>query len=370
MERNEIVKIFLDKGYMIDTESLDFFSNNQTMVQPFLDYYSDMREKTGAIDINLVQEILKIKTSEVQVLNKEKKKQKISVADQSFFLNKRFETIRKIMNGRLDLINLVSINKLSQKSKKFSLIGIVKQKNNDAKSLILEDTTGEVEIFFSENFFPDYDSILHDDILGFICTNELGRYYYMKTIWPDIPLVRDVKKTSGNYKCIFASISDSNIGKLIDWLNRSADKETAILLFLGNGQLDRKLFEKFPASLTKYVVEGTSVVSISNLTFFLSNSSIYKKYQDFFKTTAEGTLVNLIKRRNMNPNMDFDKSIYEEDPFILDKVPDVVATNSFGEQSISNYKGTNILTLKDFNFGNSVLILDLRTREVIKIEIS
>ncbi|MBS3055437.1 MAG: hypothetical protein J4452_03035 [Candidatus Aenigmarchaeota archaeon] len=369
MERNEIVKIFLDKGYMIDTTSLDFFSENQTMVQPFLDYYSDLEDKTGSIDINLVQEILKIKISSLQIIKTANKKQKISVSDQSTFLNKRFDAIKKIMNNRLDLINLVSINKISQKSKKFSLIGIVKNKNDETKSLILEDTTGEVELFFSENFFSDYDSILHDDILGFICSNEFGRYYYIKTVWPDIPLTREVKKTKENYKCIFACISDLN-EVLTDWLNKSADEESAIFIFpVGDNKNVKKIFEKLPHSSVKYLVDGTSIISLSGLTFFLSNNQIYKKYQEFFKTTPEATLTNLVKRRNMNPSLDFDKSVYDDDPFILDQVPDVIVVSTLDEQSVSNYKGTNVLTIKDFALGNSVLVLDTKTREVIKIGI-
>jgi len=371
MERQEIVKIFLDKGFMIDNESLDFFSNNQSLVQPFFDSYYELKNKTGSINLAVVHELLKIKPSGIQILKVAKKKNKISVADQSSFLNRRYESIRKVMNGRLDLINLVSINKISQRSKKFSLIGIVKEKNDETKSLVLEDTTGTTEIFFSENFLSDYNSILHDDILGFICSNEFGRCNYLKTVWPDIPLSREVKKAKESHKCIFASISnEANLSKLIDWLKKSIDDKTSLFLFTPteSDHNIRQIIKELP-TVEKYHIIGTSIISFSNLTFFLSTSSIYKKYQDFFNATPDVTLINLLKRRSMNPSMDFDRSVYEEDPFVLAEIPDVVAVSSFNTRSVSNYKGTNILALEDFSTNNSALIFDSKTREVINVKV-
>ncbi|MFH0711289.1 MAG: hypothetical protein V1944_01805 [Candidatus Aenigmatarchaeota archaeon] len=370
MEKNEIVKIFLDKGYMIDNESLDFFTKNQAMVQPFLDYYSDMKDKTGSISIGLVLDLLKIKPTWLQILKTAKKKQKFSVSDQTSFLNRRYEIIKKIMDGRLDLINLVSISKISQMSKKFSILGIVKAKNEDTKSLVLEDTTGEVEIYFSDNFLSEYESILHDDILGVICMNESGRYYYTKTVLPDVPIAREVKKTKESRKCVFMSISsDNNFPPLIDWLKKTLDDKSTIFIFSSGESPVKKLASSLP-SVEVFHVNGTALVSLSEMVFFLSNDSVFKKYQDFFRTTSEGTLVSLIKRRNMNPSMDFDKSVYEEDPFILEEIPDIISVSSFEDQSITNYKGTNVLSLKDFSSTNSFLLLDTKTREVIKIEIS
>jgi len=372
MEKDEIVKIFLDKGYMIDNASLGFFINNQPLIQPFLENYSELKEKPGLIDLHIVQELLKIKVSGVQVLKTAKKKQKISVSDQASFFHNRYESIKKIMNGRLDLINLVSINKISQKAKKFSIIGIVKEKKDESKSIILEDTTGQVEIFFSENFLPEYNSIGHDDILGFVCANERGRYYYTRTIWPDIPLTREIKKPKDSIKCLFVSISDqTGLSRLTEWVEKSADSKTILFLF---SQLEdpqaRKLLDKFPNSVEKFFVGGSFLVSVSGLKIFLSNHPIYKKYREFFNTSCEATITNLLKRRNMNPNTDFDRSLYEEDPFILDDAPDVVAVSSFDVLSIANYKGTNILLLKEFGSCNSVLVLDTKTRDVTKVEIS
>jgi DNA polymerase II small subunit/DNA polymerase delta subunit B len=371
MEKNEIVKIFLDKGLMIDNASLNFFSNNELLIQQFVNFISDFKYKVKTIDINLVQEILKIKIPGVQILKSATRKNKFSVADQASFLNNRYENVKKIMNVRIDLLNLVSINKISQKSKKFSLLGIVKQKNEGSKSLILEDSTGEAEIFFSDNFSGDYNSILTDDIFGITCSNEFGRNYFVKAIWPDIPITREIKKTKNSHKCVFISITaEGNFSKLIDWLNKSTDEKSTIFIFSSNLDIYKAFINKITSLAEKFHVKDTMMLSLLGLSMFVSTSEIYKKYAEFFNVPPEATITNLLKRRNMGPCLDFDKSVYEEDPFQLTEIPDIVAISSFGENSISNYKGTNILTLKDYNSANSFLILDTKTREATKIEIS
>ncbi|MEM3393829.1 MAG: hypothetical protein QXY79_02170, partial [Candidatus Methanomethylicia archaeon] len=125
MEKEKIVNIFLKKGLMLDFESLDYFSKNPEQIETFLE---KIKEKEVPLIIklesikNLLEEI-KIREIKKKVLDKKI----FSIDDISRVLLDRYERIKSFFSYRMDVINLVSINKITEKTKKFSLIVMIRE---------------------------------------------------------------------------------------------------------------------------------------------------------------------------------------------------------------------------------------------------
>lgn len=131
MEKSEIIKKFLTKGVQITGSALDFFASNPEKIGTFL---SEQLHYPSTITLEFINEALKTsQTSAVQSIKPYKERGKASVNDIVDFFNKRYEFFGNLLSKRLDLINLVSINKVSDKIKKFSIIGMVKEKALETK---------------------------------------------------------------------------------------------------------------------------------------------------------------------------------------------------------------------------------------------
>ena len=148
MERTEIIKKFLTKGMQITGSALDFFASNPEKADTFL---SKQPNCPSTITLEIINEALKApKACAVQNIKPYKEREKASVSDIVDFFNKRYEFFGNLLSKRLDLINLISINRVSDKIKKFSIIGMVKEKSTGNKTAVLEDKTGEIEVALSE----------------------------------------------------------------------------------------------------------------------------------------------------------------------------------------------------------------------------
>ena len=67
MDQQEIVKLFLNKGFQLDSSSLDFFSQDPNKINSFLEEIDKTSEKPSTITFNFVKSILKEKP-QIQVL--------------------------------------------------------------------------------------------------------------------------------------------------------------------------------------------------------------------------------------------------------------------------------------------------------------
>ncbi|GAJ14507.1 unnamed protein product, partial [marine sediment metagenome] len=213
MESKEILKFCIDKGFLIDLETLNllaeandgesikliieklkyhtqkriitknFFEQNREQINEFfLTLPQEKQKKLEKLKINLglqieiSKEISSEKTygekieqeekdiensdifeepnRDVKVLSKIPSfKKKIEIDDFVKTLRNRFYELKNILQERQELENLVSINKLSQRREKVSIIGIISEKRITKNKNILfevEDLTGRIRILINQ----------------------------------------------------------------------------------------------------------------------------------------------------------------------------------------------------------------------------
>ena len=160
---------------------------------------------------------------------------KRNVKDFVSYFKARYITLRNILQGRQELQNVISINKLKNKKNDelVSLIGLICDKKitkNGNIILSVEDLTGEINVLVNKNnneLYNKANDICLDQVIGingffrnnFIFVNDL--------LLPGIPVIKELKKA--NEEDYAAFISDMHVGnkfffkddfeKFLKWLN-------------------------------------------------------------------------------------------------------------------------------------------------------
>jgi len=352
MEKTEILKKFLEKGLQLDYESLDYFSKNQEKINPFFQRILNS-EKPATLSLNFILSLLKPYDENVEILKTSHlTKNTLSVDDITKILNNRYSFLKKILSSRLDLINPISLNKITPKVKYFSAIVMVKEKINEENAIIVEDETVESKLYIDKE--EDYKQILPDDVIGVVC--EGGEKIKVKTImWPDLQMKRTVSKTKEDINVGLVSKEfDKNLAESI-----LKQKNVKHLLFIGS---DGKITY---SNDTQFEFNSPSTIRIEKaIVILLSNSELLKKYSEF--NIDENTfLISVLKRRNLDPTFQLNKGFFEADPYLVDIVPDIFVVSGTKNSSSNNYKGTTIITLSDFAQDRKFWIINLKTRETI-----
>ncbi|MEM7818993.1 MAG: hypothetical protein QW403_02510 [Candidatus Aenigmatarchaeota archaeon] len=387
MERQEIIKEFLKNGFQLQPEALEYLLERKN-----IKYYLEELKKLPNYPLIITTEILKEIESkifyQIDILKTPKKEEKIlSVSDYTNFLSLKYEEIRKLLTKHFDLVNLISINKISQRTRKFSLIVMVKEKNEEEKSLVVEDFTGEQAVYF-ENLEEDFKFILEDEILGLVCEKEGERIFVKKIVLPDIPLKKEINKTTEEIFCLFVSdfhMDEKNFNKksyekFLDWVNNSYYKKLYVFI-LGDisSKLEdiEKLFNNLPKNYSYTWLKGeidpenknsflnpTSLKIEKSLNFLLLHPNFNFPFS-FTNIQPNKILLNFLRKRQIPTSS---KEIYTNNPFLIDLIPDIVASGHFHIPSILNYKGTTILTTGSFLTEPTFWLVNLKTRETIKID--
>lgn len=389
MNKRDIIKKFLGNDFQLDFASLEFFYNNQDKMDQFLQKIKN-KGAPYTISLNFIQSVLK--EPQIKILKTFKKqKRKISVQEISNYLNRKYEKLRKILLKNPSLKNLISINKISTQTKNFSLIGIVEEKDEENNLIRIEDTTGEVSIYFNKSS-KYFQEIIPDDIIGLVC-NKNDEIRAEEIIWPEVPLKRIINKTKKDVYCLFVSdfhmdskdFNKISYEKFLEWLNKI--RYDKFYLFVLGGISSRKdditnFFDNLPNNSFKIFVKGKndpdvyvgdvtikapSLLKIENKLVFLvcSGSEIYKYIKIWKDLPADKVMLNLIRRRQFDSL--FDTEIYEEDS-VLDVLPDVFASGYFQEPKLLNYKGTTIISTGNFISKPIFWLMNLRTREINKVD--
>jgi len=409
MNKKDILVKLLEHGYQPHPDSLDLLIENSSKFKEIISELNLLKPRpfvlTQDILLNLntikklngVENIEKIKKSKllkdikiktkVEVLKRfEIKRRKKTINDFISYFTSRYNQIRKMLVGRLDLINLLSINKLTQRTNNFSIIGLVREKNDKNKYIIIEDLTGELQIFFEDEM---YDEILLDDVVGIRCRKEDSRYIAMDIVWPDIPLKRRINRTEDEVYVLFISdfhfdkegFKKDSYEKFVKWVNSFQNlgyifvvgdignenifddlpKNSKILYCPGNTDIEIKL----PNHVER--LSDPSLVKIHDtVTVLLTHGKILEKYKLLFHTENPlNIMMNLLKRRHILPVIDSDK-IGIDDIFVMNEVPDIFITGHFHKPGYQNYKGTTIISNGSFLTDPTFYVIDLKTRRVMK----
>lgn len=227
----------------------------EKIYQTFLDilYYNTSNEKKERI--NSIIESVK-KPQEVKVLEESEKEypnvlvlksyeestKKREVQDFVSYFRSRYDSIKKILQSRQELQEVISISRALSKTSRegVSLIGLVYDKHttkNGNMILTLEDTSGQINLLVNKNREDLYEtakSIVLDEVIGVngVISN---RFVFANSLFfPDIPSNRELKKAEDEVYAVFTA--DMHVGssmfyeedflKFISWLNGDyGDKE-------------------------------------------------------------------------------------------------------------------------------------------------
>ncbi len=168
---------------------------------------------------------------------------KLEVKDFVKYFRNRYLTLRKILQERRELSNLISIDKIAG-NREFSIIGIVSHKQitrNKNVLLEVEDLTGKVTLLINQNkeeLYQKSKEILCDDVIGFRCNGSKDFLFVNELFYPDC-FIKEKKQTIDEAYALF--ISDIHVGSnkfleknflhFIEWLQGvNADQKEKELL--------------------------------------------------------------------------------------------------------------------------------------------
>jgi DNA polymerase II small subunit/DNA polymerase delta subunit B len=352
MEEKNTIKRFLDAGLQLGRDTLDYFKNNEEDIDLFIEKFSKLKEKPNIITIETIQKLLHNQPFNMKTTNVLSKRKDVSINSLVNLMTDRYNLLKDILEEKKELKNLVSINKISPNTKEFSIICMVRSLEN--KTIVAEDTTGELTL----NLSSIDDTILQDDILGFLCEQKEGTVFVKKTIWPDIPLKRKIKRPEKKIICIFIG---SKIKKI------DVNGNNAAIFAIGP---ERKLKCIPPYERVIFLSEDLEpeeksvhtlplVIKLNGVNVVILSAKLIQKYKKHWKEPVE-VVKNLLKRRNIDPIQKITQNYAISS--ILTTPPDIIAFPNDVE-NILNYKGTTIISIPK----NGGYYIDLSTREVKKI---
>ena len=166
---------------------------------------------------------------------------KREVKDFVSYFKVRYESLKNILRNRQELQNVLSINKIKNKSSEelVSLIGLVSEKRitkNGNILLSMEDLTGEINVLINKNKIDLYNKgkdICLDQDIGIIGFFNKGFVFVNGLIFPEVSSIKELKKSSEEVYAAF--ISDIHVGnkvflkndfeKFLKWINGEKGSE-------------------------------------------------------------------------------------------------------------------------------------------------
>ena len=198
--------------------------------------------------------------------------------------NSRYKAMEKILQGRPELKNVMSIARVNGKKDRdhVSAIGLVKEKQttkNKNIMLTLEDTSGEIKVLINKNkpeLYGQAKNIILDETLGVVGVNGDKIIFANNILWPDVPISKELKKHPEDIYSIF--LSDLHIGSK-DFLPEEFDKFLRwINCELGN-EAQREIAKK-----VKYIfiagdlIDGCGIYPDQDKELLIND--VYKQYEE------------------------------------------------------------------------------------------
>lgn len=280
MNNQEILNFCLEKGFLLDKDILNLFSetndaesvkvilekirvhtnqkiitrnvflkNQETVNKFFHDLPIENQKKLEKLKINLG---LSIEISrESEIVNEENIKEvennfenvsvvpqnptpskKLEVIDFVKYFRNRFSKMKNILEEHSELDNLVSINKISNSRTKISVIGLVIEKRTTKnKNIILdiEDLTGTIRILVNKDkkeLYEKAEEIALDSVVGFKGSGNREIIFANDIIFPEAVLFERKKSPKEEYALFIGDLHygskrflEKSFLKFIDYLN-------------------------------------------------------------------------------------------------------------------------------------------------------
>lgn len=269
---SNILKLFIEKGFLLDKEMLDFFNElgdeeianevinkiaflskhkvitkqlvneNIEKLKPIFELNDKKKlvEKyfvNVSISVEVKKEIKLEKDGEIKnnvkiISSPVLVSQKLEVKDFVKHFRNRYNFMKGILQQKKELEGLTSIDKIGNNHRNFSIIGIVSNKNiTKNKNIILEveDLTGKIKLLINqskEEIFNKAKEILMDDVIGFKCSGTREFVFVNDLFYPDAHLSDKHRVDEDIYAIVTADTHvgstmflQKNFERFIDWLN-------------------------------------------------------------------------------------------------------------------------------------------------------
>lgn len=144
----------------------------------------------------------------------------------------RYNFLKKTLQDRVELKNLVSINKIASRGYGASIIGMISTRNiTKNKNLIfdVEDPTGKIKVLVNKNKEAVYNlakNLPLDGVVGFIGSGNSEIFFVNDIIIPDAKIPEKKRSPEEEYALFIADIQvgsklflEENFKKFIDYLN-------------------------------------------------------------------------------------------------------------------------------------------------------
>ncbi|MDD5192228.1 MAG: hypothetical protein PHH54_05415 [Candidatus Nanoarchaeia archaeon] len=277
-----IIKLFIKKGFLLDKEMLDFFNqlenedvangildkiqassgeklitrslinNNLDKIKPVFNELDNEKQKlverffvnvSVSVEVKKETRIENINPKERRVIKKTipskikvlsspiVQDQKLEVKDFVRHFRNRYNFFKKILQERTELEGLTSIDKISV-NRAFSIIAMVTNKSiTKNKNLILEveDLTGKTKLLITktkEEIFEKSKEIVLDDVIGFKCSGTRDFLFVNDLFYPDSCLDNKKRLNEEVYALFISDIHvgsvnflEENFTRFIKWLN-------------------------------------------------------------------------------------------------------------------------------------------------------
>ncbi len=384
-DRKEVVRLFLSEGYQLDEIALDFLTKNTNKIKEILAFLKKSHPTTTTLTHDKIETLFKPKDTTTEILKIPRLAQNTITASATLnYFNIRYDFIKNLLKNRLELTNLTSINKIGR-TKQFSLIVLIRDTNHENNKIIVDDKTGVTSVSFDEPSKVQY--LLKDEVVGLVCRQSEYGAELLNAIYPNISIRREITKTKEKTICVLLPdlAQDIETPKYLDGYKKLGNEvqDGNIYFFVLGGlpknakeflnHLPKKskvfLMENNSAKQENTVVlDDPSIIRVGGATLFLSSGTFLKKYEEIFKLPATETLTKLIKKMHLNPTFEIGDQIYENDPFLLDILPNVIAVGSGNSSGSVNYKGITVLATGKIGAQPAAWAINLQTRETIKID--
>jgi DNA polymerase II small subunit/DNA polymerase delta subunit B len=296
------VKNLINLGFLLDQDAANIVEKlNEEEYQKLIEGL--LKENKLMISSSLIKNIL---TSEVRILKEFRVRKLFTIQDYVKIMNDRYNFLQNILIKKLELSNIVSINKCSGGDA--SIIGLVKHKEERDENYVisLEDPTGEIQVIIPKNLG---EKLSLDDAVAVSGRINNKILFADKLLYPDIPL-KPVKYSLESIRIAFLSDENKADANYLVYKNRIEDK-------------------------------------IKNKTYEITNPCIFEVGNVVILIVLGYDPLDVLKKRYVN---------IENSDFLIEIPPDILFTD---RDVNSNYKGISILSLNK--------IIDLKTREISDI---
>ncbi len=303
------LKELMSLGILIDPDANDRLSKMDDVQKNII--IGKSKEERPLVLTNEIIDLY-LKTTTFKILKTFNPVKSFTVQDIVDTFNKRYDFIQNLLVRKIELTNIVSINKCS--NGKVSVIGIVrnKERSNGNFILDLEDKTGSLKTVVSADIG---EKIALDDIIAVQGNYNNKILFGEKAVYPDVPL-RKVGVSEKDTKVVFVINHDFSKKLEID----------ADYIFIGNCDNADKAKEYYPRS--KIFIVGDQVKE--GIYYIQSPALIDVDGVTILILFNQDPLLALKKRFVNASNNDF----------LIDTIPDIIFTN---KDVNANYKSISIV---------------------------